>query len=97
MFTGLIQCVGQVTAIEDLGGDRRLRVACRELSLDELGASVAVNGVCLTAVEFENDHRVRFLGQTLDHIYVRGLSAVDAETRPVTTSDHNPMSATLAM
>ena len=54
-------------------------------------------GLGLTPLEFEEDHRVRVLGRTLDHIYVRGLSAISADVSPVTTSDHNPMSATLSM
>lgn len=51
----------------------------------------------LRPLVFAEDHRVRVLGQTLDHIFVRGLSAIAAETNAVTTSDHNPMSATLTM
>lgn len=51
----------------------------------------------LTAVAFENDHRVRFFGNTLDHIYIRGLQALDANTEVVETSDHNPMTAVFAM
>ena len=51
----------------------------------------------LTAVAFKNDHRVRFFGKTLDHIYIRGLQALDANTEVVETSDHNPMTAVFAM
>ena len=51
----------------------------------------------LTAVAFENDHRVRFFGKTLDHIYIRGLQALDANTEVVESSDHNPMTAVFAM
>ena len=51
----------------------------------------------LTAVTFENDNRVKFLGNKLDHIYVRGLHAIDANTEIVDTSDHNPMTAVFGM
>lgn len=51
----------------------------------------------LTAVAFADDHRVKFFGNTLDHIYVRGLHALDANTEIVETSDHNPMSAVFSM
>lgn len=51
----------------------------------------------LTPVDFANDHRVRFLGNVLDHIYVRGLDPVAANTEVVETSDHNPMSADFRM
>jgi len=51
----------------------------------------------LAAIVFDQDSRVRFLGQPLDHIYVRGLTALGADTREVTTSDHNPMQVTLSL
>lgn len=51
----------------------------------------------LTAVAFENDHRVQFMGNTLDHIYIRGLHAINADTKIVNTSDHNPMTAVFGM
>ncbi len=52
MFTGIIQTVGQVAAIDRRGGDARLHVAGLQLPDGELGESIAVSGVCLTAVEF---------------------------------------------
>jgi endonuclease/exonuclease/phosphatase (EEP) superfamily protein YafD len=51
----------------------------------------------LLPLGFEEDHRVRVLGKVLDHIFVRGLSAVVSETSAVTSSDHNPMTVTLTM
>ena len=53
MFTGIIEEVGRVVAIED-GEKRRLTVTCTKL-LPELkvGDSVSVSGVCLTAVEIK--------------------------------------------
>lgn len=51
----------------------------------------------LSALTFMKDERTRVLGRTLDHIYIRGLSAVRADVRRVTTSDHNPMSVTLSL
>jgi len=55
MFTGIVKAIGQILAIEDRGGDIRLRIETGELGLDslQLGDSIAVNGVCLTAVEFD--------------------------------------------
>ncbi len=54
MFTGIIQAVGSISAVEQRDGDRRLTIATPGLDLGqaELGDSIAVNGVCLTAVEF---------------------------------------------
>ena len=53
MFTGIIQAIGRVEALEPRGGDVRLRLDAGRLELQgvALGDSIAVNGVCLTAVE----------------------------------------------
>jgi riboflavin synthase len=53
MFTGIIQSIGQIQRLEPRGGDVRLTIATGKLPLAEvvLGDSIAVNGVCLTAVE----------------------------------------------
>jgi riboflavin synthase len=62
MFTGLIEDVGRLVERTPTGGGVRLRIesplAC-ELSL---GDSVAVNGVCLTAVSIEERHMVAEVG-----------------------------------
>lgn len=52
MFTGIIQSIGQVERLEPRGGDVRLVIASGKLDLAgvTLGDSIAVNGVCLTAV-----------------------------------------------
>jgi riboflavin synthase len=54
MFTGIIQALGSVRQSEVRGGDIRLTIDCGELDLSriQLGDSIAVNGACLTAVEF---------------------------------------------
>ena len=49
------------------------------------------------ALEYDVDHRKRAFGQPLDHIYVRGLKAIEATTRRVASSDHNPMSVRLRL
>ena len=52
MFTGIIQAVGQVVAHEARGGDARLLIDAASLDLGDvaIGDSIAVAGVCLTAV-----------------------------------------------
>jgi len=52
MFTGIIQALGSVASIESKGGDIRLGINTNDLDLSEAqpGDSIAVNGVCLTAV-----------------------------------------------
>jgi len=49
----------------------------------------------LTAVVFEEDHRTRFFGQALDHLYVRGLTQCASSTYRLKSSDHNPLAAEL--
>lgn len=57
MFTGIIQAVGTIASTEPRGGDVRLRIQTGKLDLSdvELGDSIAVNGVCLTAVDLPGD------------------------------------------
>jgi riboflavin synthase len=51
MFTGLIQDVGQIQAIEPAGGGVRLTISTRlDLGSIKTGDSIAVDGVCLTVV-----------------------------------------------
>lgn len=56
MFTGIIEEVGRVERIAHEGGNRRLTV-CSSLLVRELkkGDSIAVSGVCLTAVEIASN------------------------------------------
>lgn len=60
MFTGIILAVGKITAVTPHGGDIRLSINTGKLSLEDvnLGDSIAVNGVCLTAVELGHDYFV---------------------------------------
>lgn len=72
MFTGIIQAVGNVQELARYGTDARLRIATGKLDLATvvLGDSIAVSGVCLTAVALHKD----------------GFSAdVSAETQQCTT------------
>ena len=57
MFTGIIQAVGEVAAIEQTGGDVKLRIKTGDLPLEDvhLGDSIATNGVCLTVTELPGD------------------------------------------
>jgi riboflavin synthase len=55
MFTGIVQDVGRIVALETRGGDARLTVNVDRLDLSRtaIGDSIAVAGVCLTAVSLE--------------------------------------------
>ena len=52
MFTGIIEALGRVVAIEKRGEDFSLTIDCGKLDMSDvkIGDSIAVNGVCLTAV-----------------------------------------------
>ena len=55
MFTGIVQGVGAVRAVEPRGGDVTLWVDTGAVPLADvqIGGSIAVNGACLTAVQLE--------------------------------------------
>lgn len=57
MFTGIIEAIGSIVAVEPRGADVRLHVTTGKLDLNDLkqGDSVAVSGVCLTAVALPGD------------------------------------------
>ena len=57
MFTGIIEAIGSIRALTPKGGDVRVYVETGKLDLADvkLGDSIAVNGVCLTAVELPGD------------------------------------------
>jgi riboflavin synthase len=56
MFTGIIEELGHVISREPRGTGARLMVGCRGVLQDAtLGASIAVNGACLTAVALADD------------------------------------------
>ena len=57
MFTGIIQAVGTLTALESRGGDARLCVSTEGLDLSDVrpGDSIATNGVCLTVADLPGD------------------------------------------
>lgn len=57
MFTGIIENTGQLRQREQHGEDQSLLIASEyfDFSTSQLGDSIAVNGVCLTAVELGKD------------------------------------------
>ena len=56
MFTGIVQSVGRISALHSRGEDRRLVIDTAGLDLANagLGDSIAVSGVCLTAVSLDD-------------------------------------------
>jgi riboflavin synthase len=68
MFTGIIEDVGSIARLDKRGSDARISVQVGKLDMSDvaLGDSIAVNGVCLTAVELDDSHFVADVsGETL--------------------------------
>jgi riboflavin synthase len=79
VFTGLIQDVGTVESIESGADGARLRIATKLGGDIDLGDSVAVNGVCLTATAGDQGgFETEAMNQTLE---VTALGAVDVGAR----------------
>src|SRR2546426_9982634 len=56
MFTGIIEELGHVREIEPRGEDARIVIEARTVTEDSRdGDSIAVNGVCLTALDLQPD------------------------------------------
>jgi len=55
MFTGIVEELGRVRAIDHADGGARLEIACTDVIADAtIGDSIAVNGCCLTVVELRD-------------------------------------------
>jgi riboflavin synthase len=79
MFTGLIEDLGTVEAIDRNDDGARLRISTSLASELALGDSIAVNGCCLTATAVDGDtFETEAMNQTLQ---VTALSAVDEGSR----------------
>jgi riboflavin synthase len=79
MFTGLIQDVGEVRAIDSGPDGSRLQIGSRLSDQIDPGDSVAVNGVCLTATRrAPGGFETEAMNQTLE---VTALGALDVGDR----------------
>ena len=77
MFTGIIKAMGLVGKISPQGGDFRITFCADEIVWQdfEVGESIAVNGVCLTAIKFhENGFDADVSGETMRVSAFNGLS-----------------------
>ena len=88
MFTGIVEELGSVVAVEPQGDAVRLRIRGPVVASDAVhGASIAVNGVCLTVVDHgDGAFTADVMQETLDRSSLGGLAAgsrVNLE-RPVT-------------
>jgi len=84
----LARHVGPIVLAGDLNTWTTERIAVVDGAARRLG---------LKEIAFTDDRRRLFLGHQLDHIYVRGLDVVASSAIAVTSSDHNPVMATLRL
>ncbi|MET9846237.1 MULTISPECIES: riboflavin synthase [Streptomyces] len=76
MFTGIVEELGEVTAVENLGDASRFRLRGPVVTQGaKHGDSIAVNGVCLTVVEHEDDwFTADVMAETLDRSSLGALT-----------------------
>lgn len=56
MFSGIVEEVGKITAVQDSAEGKRLRIAAKTvLEGCKVGDSIAVSGICLTVTQFGSD------------------------------------------
>ncbi|MFE9678205.1 riboflavin synthase [Streptomyces sp. NPDC006259] len=77
MFTGIVEELGEVTAVENLGDASRFRLRGPVVTDGaKHGDSIAVNGVCLTVVEHEGDEfTADVMAETLKRSSLGALTA----------------------
>jgi riboflavin synthase len=79
VFTGLIEDVGVVEALDRSSDGAKLRIASSLVTELKLGDSIAVNGCCLTATAVDGNHfETEAMNQTLE---VTALDAVEQGSR----------------
>lgn len=80
MFTGIVTEVGSVVEVTRTDGGRRIVVAAPATASDLIvGASVAVNGVCLTATHVAGERfAVDVVGETVARSNLGGVAPGDA-------------------
>ncbi|MFF0064273.1 riboflavin synthase [Streptomyces sp. NPDC005279] len=91
MFTGIVEELGEVTAVEKLGDSSRFRLRGPVVTEGaKHGDSIAVNGVCLTVVDFgEGEFTADVMAETLNRSSLGALaegSRVNLE-RPMAVGD----------
>ncbi|GAA1883109.1 riboflavin synthase [Streptomyces durmitorensis] len=77
MFTGIVEELGEITAVENLDDASRFRVRGPVVTEGaKHGDSIAVNGVCLTVVEHEGDEfTADVMAETLNRSSLGALAA----------------------
>jgi len=74
VFTGIVEVMGRIQAVEDRATTRRFRLEAPEVAPElELGDSVSVDGACLTVTEHDpSGFSVDVVGTTLERTIAGG-------------------------
>ncbi|WP_324663653.1 riboflavin synthase [Haloarcula sediminis] len=74
MFTGIVEATGEVLAVTDDEGGRRIRVGAPFADLEH-GQSISLSGACLTVEEFSDGEWMEFFlaRETLDRTFFDAL------------------------
>jgi riboflavin synthase len=75
MFTGIVEETGVIAEVETRGGGSRIRIATALAPHLAPGASLAVNGVCLTVVLLDGDQVMADIGPETARITTLGALA----------------------
>ena len=80
MFTGIVQGIRKISLVSDIEGGRKIRIQLDDFSGNlKNGASVAVNGVCLTAVKISQDWtEFEIIKETLNRSNLSALKSGDS-------------------
>ena len=80
MFTGIVQGKRKISLVSDIEGGRKIRIQLDDFSVNlKHGASVAVNGVCLTAVKISQDWtEFDIIKETLNRSNLSALKSGDS-------------------
>ena len=80
MFTGIVQGIRKISLVSDIEGGRKLRIQLDDFSEKlEHGASIAVNGVCLTAVKiYQEWAEFDIIQETLNRSNLSALKSGDS-------------------
>ena len=80
MFTGIVQGIRKISLVSDIEGGRKIRIQLDDFSVNlKHGASVAVNGVCLTAVKISQDWtEFDIIKETLNRSNLSALKSGDS-------------------
>jgi len=76
MFTGIIQGIGEIKNISKKTGNVEIEISCTDFFKDQkIGASIAVDGTCLTIIELtDNSAKFDVMQETLDNSTLEALT-----------------------